>query len=294
MIKLSVTLAVYNEEKFLARCLDSIKDIADEIIIVDGGSTDKTVSIAKKYGAKVIETSNPPIFHINKQKALDAAMGEWVLLLDADELVSKELAREIMEVITLSDKQIQNRKGDGKLIQQFKDHLRVLEAHDGKIGTDSDKIVAFFVPRKNYFLGKFLTKGGVYPDFTIRLVKRGLGKFGLKSVHDQMKINGGVGLLEEDLLHYSNPTFADYIEKRFNRYTDLMAKDLRGGFVRNVIWSPLFDRNQGFFFIYVRHLGFLDGFPGYTWALFSALHFPIAYFKKLDLERLNKDEGRTR
>ena len=87
MKKLSVALATYNEEKNIARCLESVKDIADEIVIVDGSSQDKTVEIAKTYGATVHITSNPKIFHINKQKAIDMSKGDWILQLDADEVV---------------------------------------------------------------------------------------------------------------------------------------------------------------------------------------------------------------
>ena len=98
-MSLSVVLASYNEEENLARCLDSVKSIADEIIVVDGGSSDKTVEIAKSFNAKAVITDNPPIFHINKQKAVDLASCDWILQLDADEVVSAELAQEVREVI---------------------------------------------------------------------------------------------------------------------------------------------------------------------------------------------------
>ena len=98
-MKLSIVLAVYNEEKNLAECLKSIEHIADEIVIVDGGSTDNTVEIAQKFGARVIKTTNPPMFHINKQKALEAAKGDWILHLDADERVAPALAKQIQEAV---------------------------------------------------------------------------------------------------------------------------------------------------------------------------------------------------
>ena len=82
-MRLSVVLAVFNEEDVLGKCLESVKGLADEIVIVDGGSTDKTVEIAKSFGAKVLVTDNPPVFHINKQKAVDRANGDWILQLDA-------------------------------------------------------------------------------------------------------------------------------------------------------------------------------------------------------------------
>ncbi len=251
MKKLSVTLATYNEVKFLGRCLDSIADLADEIVIVDGESSDGTEKIAQKYKAKVFVTTNKPNFHINKRLANEKATGEWILQLDADEVVSKELKEEIKKII---------------------------ESNTEENG--------FWLPRKNYFLGRFLKKGGTYPDYTLRLYRRGKGNLPAKSVHEQAEVSGSVGYLKNDLLHYSNPTFGDYIEKRFNRYTDVMAQDLTGGFFLNLFSRPLFDANQGFVSLYIRHLGFLDGFPGFIWALYSALHFPIAYFKKLEKERI--------
>ena len=87
-ITLSVAIAVYNEEKNLGACLSSIASIADEIVLVDGGSTDNTIEIARKFTSKIIRTDNPPIFHLNKQKALDACTGDWILQLDADEVVT--------------------------------------------------------------------------------------------------------------------------------------------------------------------------------------------------------------
>lgn len=246
--KLSVTLATYNEEKFIGRCLDAIKDIAFEIVIVDGKSTDKTVDVAKKYGAKIISVPNDyENFHRMKKKANDNANGDWILQLDADEVVSPALKREILKVIS------ENPEENG-----------------------------FWMPRANFFLGRFLKKGGVYPDYTLRLYRNGKGNLPAKSVHEQAEVVGKTGYLKNDLFHYNNPTFSVYIEKRYNHYTDIMAKEIKGGFIRNVFWEPLFNKNQGFLSIYIRHLGFLDGFAGFVWALFSALHYPIAYFKSLD------------
>lgn len=239
-----MTLAVYNEEKFLVQCLDSVKDVADEIVIVDGSSTDNTVAIAKKYQAKVIITTNKPNFHINKKMANDAATGDWILQLDADEVVNPKLAEEIKTTIN---------------------------------GNPTEN--GFWIPRSNYFLGRFLKKGGAYPDYTLRLYRRGKGNLPAKSVHEQAVVEGPVGYLKNDLLHYSNRTFGEYIDKRFNRYSDLMAKEVKGGAFSYFFWRPLFDPLQGFVPVYFRHLGFLDGFPGFIWALFQALLFPIAYFK---------------
>lgn len=247
MNKLSVVLAVFNEEENLKNCLNSIKDIAWEIVIVDGGSTDKTIDIAKKYKARIIQTDNPPIFHINKNKAIDAAKGDWVLQLDADEVVSKDLAEEINKVIS-----------------------------------KNSLINGYWIPRKNLFLGRFLKKGGQYPDYTLRLYKRGFGRLPAKDVHEQAAVKGGVGYLKNDLLHLRDKNFSNYI-KRWNRYTTLQASQLREqkfsaniiSFLDYVLLKPFF----WFIKAYLRHKGFMDGFPGFVFALFSSLRFPIIYFK---------------
>src|SRR5581483_8625402 len=156
MKKLTVALAVFNEEKNLGACLESVKDIADEIIIVDGSSTDRTVDIAKKFNARVLVTDNPPIFHINKQKAIDMAKNEWILQLDADERVSPELAKEIMQVIAMSEEEIDRYQEQLPKRKLFLKHQELLEHREGNIGTKTGSYAAFFIPRLNYFLGKYL------------------------------------------------------------------------------------------------------------------------------------------
>lgn len=281
MVKLSIVLATRNEEENIARCLNFVKDIADEIIIFDEHSTDKTVEIAKKYGAKVYLEPHHDIFHVTKQKALEKAKGEWVLQLDADEVVSKKLSEQIDEVVN-------DKKPDVKNNKLFKKHQDLIEQRDGKIGTEAGEITAYFIPRRNIFLGKPLIHAGVYPDGVIRLVKNGYASFPSKSVHEQVKIKGRVGWLSGDLLHYDSPTLKRYLA-RLNRYTDLRAEELKikktskglVGFFVQVIYKPLFV----FLSLYIRHRGFLDGVNGFLWSFFSASHYPIAYFKYLT----NKD-----
>lgn len=246
MNTISIVLAVFNEEKNLDQCLKSIKDLADEIVIVDGGSKDKTVDIAKSYHAKVIETDNPPIFHINKNKAIKAATKEWVLQLDADEQVTKELATEIRDSIK------------------------------------NNKINGYWIPRLNYFLGIFLKKGGQYPDYTLRLYKRGKGILPAKDVHEQAVVEGEVEYLKNPLLHFRDTSFSHYIEG-LDRYTSLMAQKLKD---QKVTLTPLsfldyFITKPTVWFLktYLRHKGFLDGFPGFVFSLFSSFRFPIAYIK---------------
>lgn len=284
MKKLSVVLAVFNEEKNLEDCLISVKGIAQEIVIVDGSSTDKTVDIAKKFGATVVITDNPPIFHINKQKAIELAKNEWILQLDADERVSPELAKEIENVISMDEKEIeyyQNTLPNRKL---FLRHQELLEKRDGKFGSHSGTYSAFFIPRLNYFLGTYMHYGGVYPDGVIRLIRKGLAYLPCKDVHEQMVVKGRVGWLENDLYHIDSPTFARYLQRN-QRYVDLLASDLIKNNKNTTVYAPaqymLILPFWWFVLTYIRHKGFKDGWPGFVFSFFSALRFPKAYLKTL-------------
>jgi len=276
MTKISVVLAVRNEEANIGKCLDSVKDIADEIVIVDEYSTDKTVEIAKEYGARVILEPHHEIFHITKQKALDAATGNWILLLDADEVVTPELGKEIRETI-------ENGPIPGKLNKLFERHQKLIEKRDGPIGEKTGEVVAYFIPRLNMFLGRPLIHAGVYPDPAIRLVRKGKAHFTGKSVHDIMKIKGEIGWLSNHMLHNDSPTLKRYFI-RLNRYTDLHAGELKEKKVPKNLFYLIFVYSffkplYIFLNLFFRHKGFLDGISGFLWSMFSAMHYPIAYFK---------------
>jgi glycosyltransferase involved in cell wall biosynthesis len=290
-MKLSVVQATKNEAENIARNLDSVKDIAYEMIVVDEYSTDDTKKIAEEHGAKVYLEPHHDIFHITKQKAIDLAKGDWILQIDTDEVVTPELAEEIKKVLKGEEIKI----NDPKKKKLFERHQSLIEQRDlpadathqalqagGKLGTDTGEIVAYFIPRVNMFLGKPLIHAGVYPDGVIRLFKRGKAWLPCKSVHEQMVIEGKVGWLNGDLLHYDSPTLARYLS-RLNRYTDLHAQELESSktkknlpsFMKFTFLLPTYY----FLLRYVRHSGYKDGVNGFLWSFFSALHFPIAYFK---------------
>ena len=251
--ELSVVLATFNEEKNLPACLDSVKGLASEIVIVDGSSTDKTTEIAKKYGAKVLVTQNLPIFHINKQKAIDLATKDWILQLDADERVSPKLASEIRSILT-----------------------------------NPSSVNGYWIPRKNWFLGRFLMKGGQYPDYTLRFYRKGKGYLPQKDVHEQALVEGHVGYLKESLLHFPYENFASYYLK-WDRYSDLLASQIEESLkdknshvkivygVGYLIIKPV----HWFLTTYIRHKGFMDAWPGFVFSFFSALRFPVSYLKYL-------------
>lgn len=283
--RLSVVLATYNEERNVGACLESVRDIADEIVIIDGSSTDKTREIAKSFGARVMKRKNYPVFHINKQKALEEAKHEWILQLDADERVTAQLADEIKKVIRMSGTEIEKYQEKLSKRKLFLRHQALLEKRDGPIGTKEGVYVAFFLPRLNWFLGKYLRYGGVYPDGVIRLVKKGYAQFPAKSVHEQIVVNGRVGWLKNDLLHIDSPTFSRYLEKN-SRYIDLIVAEFKNRKVRKspiqLIEYFVIKPVWWFLLTQVRHKGILDGFRGIVFAFFSALRFPRAYWRYLN------------
>ena len=249
-MSLSVALAVFNEEDNLGQCLESIKSIADEIVIVDGQSTDNTVAIAKEYGAKVLVEENRSNFHINKQHAIDACSSDWILQLDADERVSSALGAEIKKITA---------------------------------GELKNPASAYYLKRRNYFLSRWMNKGGMYPDPVIRLFQRGKASLPQASVHELMNVAGTTAWLGEDLLHIADPNFARYL-MRSNRYTTLQAEEwLKEGkigkdtwtVIRYMILKPFWQ----FCLIYFRHKGFQDGFPGFVFAWYSGLHIASSYVK---------------
>jgi glycosyltransferase involved in cell wall biosynthesis len=260
--KLSVVLATFQEEENIVRCLKSVEKIADEIIVVDGESSDKTPELARKLGAKVISMPNTTHFHKNKQIAVDAASGEWILQLDADEVLSPKLAAEVRETVN-----------------------------------DPSSADGYGLPRRNWFLGRFLSKGGAYPDYVVRLFKKGKGSFPKEklvlngittsNVHAQIEIDGKLEYLKNDLLHYGDPSFERYLG-RFNRYTSLEAENLVAlgqklsftGGLDFILYKPMY----WFFKRYLRHRGYVDGFQGFVFALASALHYPVIYMKMWEIK----------
>lgn len=248
---IALCLAVYNEEKFIRYALDSCIDWVDEVVIVDGGSKDETLAIMESYRSPkitVYHEDNPPMFHINKQKAIERAKSDWILQLDADEEVSTELRAEIQAIIG---------------------------SHDSK----QESIVAYWISRKNLFLGRFLTKGGVYPDRTIRLYRNGVAHFPCKTVHENVEVKGIVGSLKSDLLHYADPEFGRYLARwvRYNKLDVqlLIDQHTQPRFMQYCLWKPM----GTFLSMYGRHKGFMDGWQGFVFAFFSSIRYIDIYLR---------------
>lgn len=240
-MKISAVVITRNEENNIDRCLSSVSWV-DEIVLIDHQSTDGTLEIANKHGARIY---SPPWrgFGPAKQEGVERAEGEWILSIDADEEVSKDLSEEIQKVI--------------------KDP----EGFDG-----------FMLPRRTNFLGRWINHCGWYPDYVLRLFRRDKGKFNEAVVHEKVEVTGLVGKLKNDLKHYSYPDFETYLEKS-NQYTTLGARQAfqRG---RRSAWSDVSLRPLASFFShYVVRQGFRDGTEGFIISTMSAVAVLVKYTK---------------
>lgn len=246
---LSIAIITYNEEKNLERTLNSVKEFADEIIIVDSGSTDKTEEIAKKYGAKFF-VEQWQGYGTQRNIAISKATQEWILNIDADEEISRELGERIVKII----------RNDDKL---------------------SDKSV-FKIKFTSVCFGKVIKYGGWSDSYHIRLFKSGIGKFNTNVVHEMFETTEKVHLLEEEIYHYSYSTLEDYFIK-FNRYTTEGAKEYykRGkkSNIFQIVLNPMFK----FFKMYFLRLGFLDGKEGFLLASTSSLYTMVKYYKLYEI-----------
>jgi glycosyltransferase involved in cell wall biosynthesis len=261
VVLLSVVLITHNEEANIERTLSSLAPLvnngAGEIIVVDSGSTDRTIDIAKSLGARVFEERWKG-FSDQKNSAIDKAAGDWILSLDADEELSPQAQDFIQRLLTRP----------------------ISEQPDGVV-----------LSRRNYFLGSWIRHGGFYPDQKLRLFRKGSGRFEDRLVHEDVALNPGLRIedpsLDEgpagvDLIHHAYPTLAGYIE-HMNRYSSLGAqmaaeKGRRTGSVDLVVRPA-----ATFFYNYFLRLGFLDGRKGLQLHLNHAAYVFWKYAKVWEL-----------
>ena len=270
-MKLSVVLITHNEERNLGRTLESVKPlVADgrgEIIVVDSGSTDRTVEISETYGAKVF-LEEWKGFAAQKNSALDKASGDWIFSLDADEEVEPTLAEEIGHYIL------------GRARESTQDGVP-----NRTIALIATTITGLWIPRKNHFLGLWIKHGGYWPDRKLRLFRRGAARFENRLVHEDVKLEGQVHELNGALLHHSYPTVSDYIE-HMNRYSTLgaemvVAKGPVHFTAINLTLRPL----ATFIYNYLLRLGFLDGKPGFLLHVNHSIYVAWKYAKAWELSR---------
>lgn len=257
-VTLSVVLITQDEEANLPRTLESVmplvRDGRGEIIIVDSGSTDRTLEIAHACGVKIF--SEPwKGFAAQKNSAMEKATCDWVLQLDADEMLEPELAAEIAQA------------------------LESAPAVDG-----------FWIPRKNFFLGRWIRHGGFYPDPKLRLIRRGAGKFEEYGAHPTIKINAPTGKLSHALVHNAYPTLRGYID-HMNGYSssgaEIAVAKGQGRFSSiNIVVRPLLTFVYNYFF----RLGFLDGREGLLLHLYHSVYVSWKYAKAWESARRSRSD----
>lgn len=249
--QLSVVLITKNAEALLEKCLQSCA-FADEIVVVDSGSTDRTLAIASAYKAKVIHQTWLG-FGPQKQFAVQQASHDWVLCLDADEWLSEKLRHEISSLL------------------------------------NNPALGAYRFARSNKFMGRFLKFGEGYPDYSLRLFDRRQARWSDDVVHEYVIANGEVGTLAGDLMHESGEDIALYLGKQ-NRYTSLQAETLyqRGkkAGIAKLLLSPLLR----FVKFYLLRQGFRDGLPGLVHISIGCFNSYLKYAKLIELHRLRPQE----
>jgi glycosyltransferase involved in cell wall biosynthesis len=240
-ISISATIITYNEERNIARAIESLR-CCDEILVLDSGSNDRTVEIANKLGARVIES----FWHgyaAQKNLAAELAGNDWILALDADESLSEALEAEIWQI--------------------------------KKAGPQFD---AYTMPRLAQYLGRWILHSGWYPDRKVRLFDRRKAKWTGEYVHESVTVKGRIGHLESNILHFTCSSLSEHL-KTMDRYTTLAAEGLVAQGKRITIPKILFDPAWTFFRVYVVDQGYLDGLEGLTIAYMAAFYIFVKYTK---------------
>ena len=252
MHKLPITAVIItlNEEDKINDCLSSVR-FCDEVIIVDSGSNDRTEEIAREHNATFLFQSWLG-YGPQKQFAVEQASNNWVLCLDADEVISPELYHSIVET-----------------------------------DFESADYAGYKMPRRNHFMGRALLYGEGYPDMSLRIFNIKHGSWSEDEVHECVEVTGSIGTLKGDILHYSEESITTYLSKQ-NRYTELQARALfrRKKFTTPIrcVASPL----ARFIKYYFLRLGFLDGLPGFVHINISCFNAFCKYAKLLELQSNEK------
>jgi glycosyltransferase involved in cell wall biosynthesis len=243
MPKISVIVITKNEEHNLPDCLLSLQDLADEIVVVDSGSSDKTVAIAEGFGAKVHVSQSWPGFGLQKNVAIDLSQGEWILSLDADERLTPELISEIRSVLK-----------------------------------DPCEKQYFEIPRTSWYCGRYIRHSGWSPDYVARLFLKGKARFSEDLVHERLICNGPKGKLKKPMLHFSFLNYSQVIQK-MDRYSTAAAIQAFSRGKRATLRSAIGHGLWAFLRTYLFRAGFLDGVQGFTLAISNAEGTYYRYLK---------------
>ena len=240
-MKISVTIITLNEKENLSRCLQSVEGLADEIIVVDSGSKDQTCEIASALGAQVVKRDWTN-YSDQKNFAAYSANNDWILSLDADECLSPDLRQELLAIKEVP----------------------------------SSSVVAYEFPRRACYLGRWISHGGWYPDYKVRLYKRNQGRWVGDFVHERLSYDGTVNRLNGNLLHYTCSSISEHAHG-VDVYTTRGSKSS----IMQIVLGPIIS----FWSTYIIKCGFLDGFHGFLIAVFSAYYTFLKYSKLWDICR---------
>lgn len=240
-MKISLVMIAKNEEKNIAKSLESVKGLVSEIVVVDSGSTDNTNKIAQSFGAKIFKRTFDN-FSAQKNYALSLAMNEWVLHLDADEVLSEQLKEEIKNTI------------------------------------ESTQYDGFMLTRENFFLGRKMKYSGIAKEDRLRLAKKSLSRYVGGIIHEELVVDGKVGKFTNVFYHYTTPNLDGYFNK-FEQYTTFgalkMADKNKKARIVDIVFRPPLE----FIKRYILKLGFLDGLEGFVWAVLGSYYTFTKYIK---------------
>ena len=251
-MNLGITIIGHNEVDHLRELLPNLK-WADEIVYVDCESQDDSLEVASKLGCRVFSRPNNTNLNVNKSFAIEQATADWIFYLDPDERLPKLLVKEIEEVLENTDN------------------------------------TAFSLNRRNHYFGQWLRYGSQYPDTQLRLFRRSSASFPNQHVHEKLVIDGNIGKLKNDMMHYPYQNISQFLSK-FDFYSGVEAgylldagvKITVGNSIRFLLLKPL----SRFLRRYLLKGGCWDGFPGLFCAIFDAMNFVVRYFKLWELTRI--------
>jgi len=255
--KLSICILALNEEKKIENCLNSLKDIAEEIIVgIDDNTTDKTSEIASRFTKKIFKCRHRDSFDINKNLTIDKAKSAWILLIDADEEVTQELGREIIR----------------------------------KINSNNNPNNAYFIPRKNYIFKKWIRYTGWYPDYQLRLFKKDTVKFVSDKLHENPEVKKPFSYLKNPLTHDNYQSVSQFVE-RLNRYTSVDAQDyvkkLKPPYYKHFIARPM----DEFIKRFLAWRGYKDGLHGLVLSLLQAFYELVVVAKAWERKKFEKEKN---
>lgn len=255
---ISVVISTHNEEKNILDCIASVEDFATEIIVVDNSSTDKTYALAKKAGATVFSQANDPHkIDLQKNFGFEKAREDWILSLDADERVTQKLAQEIERVVS-----------------------------------SSPTINGFWIPRKNIIFGKWIKNSIWWPDYQLRLFRRGKGKFINTAVHKPIDIKGETRHLSEPLFHKNYDSIYEFVFRMNSIYTEMEANEIyKSGkklHFTKAIEMPVSD----FLKTYFLQKGYRDGLHGLVLSMLQAFYMLLVFAKVWERQGFYEREGK--